>query len=59
MAQENDFSFRIGIDNSDFDKGLKETQKKLTAAMAQFEQEKSLIKIRTDIDIQRIFHLSR
>lgn len=51
MAQENDFSFRIGIDDSDFDKGLKETQNRLRAAMAQFEREKSLIKIRADIDI--------
>lgn len=51
MAGNNDLTFRIGIDNSDFDKGLKETQKKLTAAMAQFEREKSLIKIRADIDI--------
>ena len=51
MAGNNDLTFRIGIDNSDFDKGLKETQKKLAAAMAQFEQEKSLIKIRADIDI--------
>ena len=51
MAGNNDLTFRIGIDNSDFDRGLKETQKKLAAAMAQFEQEKSLIKIRADIDI--------
>jgi len=29
MAGNNDLTFRIGIDNSDFDQGLKETQKKL------------------------------
>lgn len=51
MTGNNDLTFTIGLDNSDFDKGLKETQKKLSAAMAQFEQEKSLIKIRADIDI--------
>lgn len=51
MTGNNDFSFRIGIDDSDFDKGLKETQNRLRAAMAQFEREKSLIKIRADIDI--------
>ena len=51
MAGNNDYTFVIGLDSSQFDNGLKETQRKLKAAMEQFEREKSLVKIRADIDI--------
>lgn len=51
MAGNNDYTFVIGLDSSQFDSGLKETQRKLKAAMEQFEREKSLVKIRADIDI--------